>query len=154
MHPDSHEAPNVGWEGKGQTETLHTITVSARRMFAAYFQKAKCLFLKNARRTSAAFCVTEAHEGDSVLSLQAALGRTQRSGWWNIFSTRLTTTNWSVLPLTVRNWLPCSWWCRWPSSSVWWVSTTCTSLKTLFNHLIPINVNMHQIWKQKHLIRL
>lgn len=38
MHPDSQEALNVVCEGKGQTETFHTITVSVLWMFAAYFQ--------------------------------------------------------------------------------------------------------------------
>lgn len=68
--------------------TQRNSMIPGSHMFAPYFIRLdKCLF--NARRdTDGGNCFGLLIEGDdddgNVFSLQAALGRTQRSDWWSI----------------------------------------------------------------------
>jgi len=59
-----------------------------------------------------------------IYILQAVMGQIQKKDSWSIFLIQPTTTNSSDQRLMVQNWWPCSWWSRWPSSSVWSVMIT------------------------------
>lgn len=76
-----------------------------------------------------------------IYILQAVMGQIQKKDWWSIFLIQPTTTNWSDQRLMVQNSWPCSWWSRWPSSSVWSVSTFVLSYLNTVYILIKVSLN-------------